>query len=73
MTTVSEANARGPLVNIASWITLVSAILAAGVKLYTKMSITKKVQLDDALLLVAVVSNSSLTSHYLIPLTLTEP
>ncbi|KAI4166126.1 MAG: hypothetical protein LQ342_000012 [Letrouitia transgressa] len=56
MTTVSEANARGPLVNIASWITLVSAILAAGVKLYTKMSITKKVQLDDALLLVAVLA-----------------
>ncbi|KAL9037790.1 MAG: hypothetical protein Q9214_005546, partial [Letrouitia sp. 1 TL-2023] len=54
MTVVSEANARGPLVNIASWITLVSTILAAGVKLYTKVSMTRKVQLDDALLLVAV-------------------
>lgn len=59
MTIVSEANARGPLVNIASWITLVSAILAAGVKLYTKVSMTKTVRLDDGLLLIAVVRNNS--------------
>jgi hypothetical protein len=55
MTLVTSDN-RGPLVNVAMWIALACTLSTAGVKLYTKWTVTKRFQLDDYLMILTAVS-----------------
>ena len=52
--TISSEN-RGPILNLATWITLCAAILAAGVKVYTKKIMRSAVDLNDLFIVLAVV------------------
>ena len=49
---------RGPLINVAAWITLVSMILFVASKVATKWRMVRKLQSDDILMIVAMVSSS---------------
>ena len=52
---VNLDNNNGPLVNIAGWFSLVAAILATAGKLYTKWRMLKHLDLNDAVIVSAVV------------------
>ncbi|KAL8792908.1 MAG: hypothetical protein Q9195_004485 [Heterodermia aff. obscurata] len=52
--TISSEN-QGPIINLATWITLCAAILAAGVKVYTKKIMRSVVDLNDLFIVLAVV------------------
>ena len=52
--TISSEN-RGPILNLATWITLCAAILAAGIKVYTKKIMRSAVDLNDLFIVLAVV------------------
>ena len=49
------ADNRGPLVNIATWITLVAMVLMTLTKVATKWVMTGRFQADDGLMVVAMV------------------
>ncbi|KAF2236778.1 hypothetical protein EV356DRAFT_574700 [Viridothelium virens] len=50
-----DADHRGPLINLATWITLVAAILLAITKLGTKYYLAKRLQRDDVFMALALV------------------
>ena len=50
-----DAEHRGPLINVATWITLVSMILFVSCKVFTKWRMVKKWQNDDILMIIAMV------------------
>jgi hypothetical protein len=50
-----DANHQGPLVNVASWITLVGAVLLTLTKVVTKWRMSRRFLADDALMIVALV------------------
>lgn len=54
------ADDRGPLVNLANWITLVVACLATLTKIVTKIRKIRNLQGDDYIMLAAMVYHSSL-------------
>ena len=51
----TDAEHRGPLINVAAWITLVSMILFVSSKVATKWRMVKKCQNDDILMIIAMV------------------
>lgn len=51
-----DSDHRGPLVNVAAWIILVSMILFVFSKVATKWRMVKKWQNDDILMIIAMVS-----------------
>lgn len=53
---VVDAGHRGPLLNVAKWVVLAPTCIAAIVKLYTKWALLRRLQVDDALTLTALVS-----------------
>ena len=53
------SNSHGNTVNIVTWFLLVSSVLATFARLLTKRALNRNLSLDDATLLVALVSNSS--------------
>ena len=55
MTNVTEADNRGPLLNIASWFTTVMMCVSVGVKLYTRLAITRTLHVDDLLTVFTMV------------------
>ena len=55
-----DAEHRGPLINIAAWITLVAMILIVFGKVATKWKMIRKFQRDDTLMILALVSAKSL-------------
>ena len=52
-----DAEHRGPLVNLAAWISLVAMIVFLSAKVATKWRMVRKLQNDDILLLLAMVFN----------------
>ena len=52
---LSPDDNRGPLVNVAMWITLAPTCIATLVKLYTKWAVIQGLQTDDFLILFALV------------------
>lgn len=54
------ADDRGPLVNLANWVTLVVACLATLTKIATKLRKIRNLQGDDYIMLAAMVSSSLL-------------
>lgn len=54
------ADDRGPLVNLANWVTLVVACLATLTKIATKLRKIRRLQGDDYIMLAAMVSSSLL-------------
>ena len=63
---IVTASDRGPLLNLASWITMVSVSLFVGVKVYTKWTMARKVQFDDVFVILATVTLLLLKSLYAI-------
>lgn len=55
MVTISSDN-HGPLVNVIIWIVLVPTIIAPALKVYSKWEVSRKLGMDDFLLLIAMVS-----------------
>ena len=52
---IDLTNNRGPLLNIAEWVSLTAVILAAASKIYVKWKMTKNLDLNDMIIGVAVV------------------
>lgn len=50
-----DATHRGPIVDITSWVTLVTMILITSIKVVTKWKKLRKLQLDDAFMIFAMV------------------
>ena len=50
-----DSNHRGPIVNLATWITLVSVIIFATSKIVTKWILARRLHGDDAFVLIATV------------------
>ena len=55
-----DAEHRGPLINIAAWITLAAMLLIISGKVATKWMMIRKFQSDDVLMILAMVSLESL-------------
>ena len=53
---ISEEN-RGPILNLATWISLCAAITAAAIKVYTKRTMRSALDLNDLFIFMAVVSS----------------
>jgi hypothetical protein len=53
---ISEFN-QGPVVNIATWIGLTGMILAVIVRIGSKVFVLRRVNTDDALILITMVSS----------------
>ena len=51
-----DSDHRGPLVNIAAWFLLVTMILFTASKVVTKWRMVRRLQNDDFLLVIALVS-----------------
>ncbi|KAF5872238.1 uncharacterized protein Bfra_005592 [Botrytis fragariae] len=54
---VVTADNHGPLLNVAMWIVLVPMIIIASTKIYTKYDTLRKIQIDDYLGLIAMLSS----------------
>lgn len=52
-----DADHRGPLVNLAAWISLVAMIVFLSAKVATKWKMVRKLQNDDILVLAMVTSH----------------
>lgn len=52
---IDLTNNQGPLLNIAEWVTLTAAILAAGMKMYIKWTMVKHLDWNDLIVGVATV------------------
>ncbi|MCJ1474039.1 hypothetical protein MMC13_002697 [Lambiella insularis] len=52
---VVTANDHGPAANVAMWICLVAMVLVAAAKIFTKWEMTKRVQMDDCYMVLAVL------------------
>lgn len=52
---VVDAEHRGPLVNLAAWITLICMVVFVFAKISTKWVMVRMVQRDDAIIIVAMV------------------
>ena len=52
-----DADHRGPLVNLAAWISLVAMIVFLAAKVATKWKMVRKLQNDDILLVLAMVTS----------------
>ena len=50
-----DAEHRGPLINIAAWITLVAMVLIVTGKVATKWKMIRRLQSDDTLMILATV------------------
>lgn len=55
---VVASDDRGPLVNIATWISIVSAAIVVLVKVFSKVLRARLLQSDDYCIMVAMVSES---------------
>lgn len=53
------ADNRGPLVNIATWLTLVAMVIMTLTKVATKWTMAGRFQADDGLMVAAMVSRVS--------------
>ena len=56
MMTQVDSNHRGPLINIATWITLVAMIIFSFSKVATKWALIPRLQADDIFMIIATVS-----------------
>ncbi|TGO08760.1 hypothetical protein BTUL_0193g00120 [Botrytis tulipae] len=54
---VVTADNHGPLLNVAMWIVLVPMVIIASTKIYTKYDTLRKIQIDDYLGLIAMLSS----------------
>ncbi|TGO49190.1 hypothetical protein BOTNAR_0440g00030 [Botryotinia narcissicola] len=54
---VVTADNHGPLLNVAMWIVLVPMVIIASTKIYTKCDTLRKIQIDDYLGLLAMLSS----------------
>lgn len=52
---IDLTNNRGPLLNIAEWVSLTAVIFAAATKFYVKWKMVKNLDLNDIIIGVAVV------------------
>lgn len=59
MAPVIDANNRGPLINIGIWLSLVTACIAVATKVWIKLASLRRLQLDDAYILLALVRHIS--------------
>lgn len=50
-----DATHRGPLLNLGTWIMMVIMIISVIAKITTKWAMVRKLQRDDALMIVAMV------------------
>lgn len=54
------ADNRGPLVSIATWLTLVAMVIMTLTKIATKWTMVKRFQADDGLMVAAMVGSGIL-------------
>ena len=57
MMTQVDSIHRGPLINIATWITLVAMIIFSFSKVVTKWALIRRLQGDDIFMIIATVSS----------------
>lgn len=60
MMTQVDSEHRGPLVNVATWISLVAVIIFSFIKVMTKWTLIRKLQSDDLFIIIATVNSYNL-------------
>ena len=57
MPPIVDATDRGPLINIGIWVSLVASCIAVATKVTTKIVLIRRLQIDDACSIIALVSS----------------